>query len=96
MKEWLIIGIFINHSRLNKEILNKIFRLEIRLSKIIEINIIINKVEEIDPNDEIWFQKIIKSLNIIYRRGIPFNPKKCWGKNVKLIHINKLIKLINK
>ncbi|XKL63844.1 hypothetical protein PGB90_006208 [Kerria lacca] len=46
-------GIFINHSRLNKEILNKIFRLEIRLSKIIEINIIMNKVEEIDPNDEI-------------------------------------------
>lgn len=30
----------------------------------------------------------------MYRRGIPFNPKKCWGKNVRLIEINILIKLI--
>jgi len=61
---------------------------------IIEINIIINRVVEIAPIDEIEFHNINWSENIIYRRGIPFNPKKCWGKNVILIDTNKLIKLI--
>lgn len=30
----------------------------------------------------------------MYRRGIPFKPIICWGKKVKLIDMNKLIKLI--
>lgn len=30
----------------------------------------------------------------MYRRGIPLIPKKCWGKNVKLMEINRLKKLI--
>lgn len=37
----------------------------------------INNVVATDPNDEILFQIIIKSEKIIYRRGIPFKPKKC-------------------
>lgn len=56
----------------------------------IKINIIV----DVDPRDEILFQKIIKSEKIIYRRGIPFNPKKCWGKNVILVEIIIFIKLI--
>lgn len=40
---------------------------------------------EIDPKDDKLFQKIMKSEKIMYRRGIPFNPIKCWGKNVILV-----------
>lgn len=57
-----------------------------------------NVIKNIDvdnaPIDDIEFHAIMFSLNIIYRRGIPFNPIKCWGKNVKLIEINKFTKLI--
>lgn len=59
-----------------------------------EINIIINNDVEIAPADDKEFHIIKLSLNIIYRRGIPFKPIKCWGKNVILIDKNKLIKLI--
>jgi len=47
-----------------------------------------------DPKEEIKFQNVSWSVNIIYRRGIPFSPIKCCGKNVRLIDINILIKLI--
>lgn len=30
----------------------------------------------------------------MYRRGIPFNPKKCCGKKVKFVEVIILIKLI--
>lgn len=54
----------------------------------------IKKIVVNDPNEEILFQKIIMSEKIIYRRGIPLSPKKCWGKNVILVEIMILIKLI--
>lgn len=52
------------------------------------------KIVIIDPIEDKLFQKIIKSEKIIYRRGIPFNPRKCCGKNVILVDRIKLIKLI--
>ena len=51
-------------------------------------------------SDWILHKKLIKKSHVfvkditMYRRGIPFIPKKCWGKKVKLIEKNKLIKLI--
>lgn len=71
-----------------------IFRFELINSIIEYINMKINKIVEIDPIEEMLFQKIIKSEKIIYRRGIPFNPKKCCGKKVKLVDVIILIKLI--
>jgi len=53
-----------------------------------------NKDVEIAPTDDSEFHKIKLSEYIIYRRGIPFKPIKCWGKNVRLIDMNRLIKLI--
>lgn len=91
---WVKFGEFIIHSWLNNFILNIIFCFEIILSIIIEINIIKNIVVEIAPIDDSEFHIINWSENIKYRRGIPFNPRKCWGKNVILIDTNKLIKLI--
>lgn len=94
LKEWGRLGEFIIHSWLNSFILNISFCFDIILSIIIEMNIIINILVEIAPIEDKEFQNIIWSENIIYRRGIPFNPIKCWGKNVMLIETNKLIKLI--
>lgn len=74
--------------------MNISFCFDIILSIIIEINIITNIVVEIDPVDDNEFQNVKWSLNIIYRRGIPLSPRKCWGKNVMLIEMNRLIKLI--
>lgn len=82
------------HSWLNNLILNIIFLFDNILSIIIEINIIKNKAVEIAPKEDREFHIIKLSENIRYRRGIPFKPIKCWGKNVKLIEINILIKLI--
>ena len=48
----------------------------------------------IAPIEEILFHKIKKSEKIIYRRGIPFKPKKCCGKNVILVDTIILKKLI--
>lgn len=55
---------------------------------------IINMNDMIDPIDEVKFQKVKQSVEVIYRRGIPFNPKKCWGKNVKLIDMKMLRELV--
>jgi len=94
LNEWFSLGVFIIHSWLNIFNLNIIFCFDIILSIIIDTNIIINIVVEIAPVDDREFQNIIWSENIKYRRGIPFRPKKCWGKKVRLIEINRLIKLI--
>ena len=68
------------------------------MNKIISIinnkNIIVNIIIIIDPIDEILFHKIKKSEKIMYRRGIPFKPIKCCGKNVIFVEIIILKKLI--
>lgn len=76
--------------------LKTIFRLEIRLSSIIIKSIMKKRIVINEPIDEIEFQKIKLSENIIYRRGIPFSPNICCGKNVILIDTKILIKLIFK
>lgn len=50
--------------------------------------------EIIDPMEETIFHEINASGQSEYRRGIPFNPKKCWGKKVRFTPINIVIKWI--
>ena len=38
----------------------------------------------IEPKEEIEFQNKNISGQSLCRQGIPFSPKKCWGKKVKL------------
>lgn len=45
-------------------------------------------IEIDDPIDEIIFHNKKESGKSEYRRGIPDNPKKCWGKKVILTPIN--------
>lgn len=40
--------------------------------------------EIILPIEEIVFHAVYASGQSEYRRGIPFKPKKCWGKKVRL------------
>lgn len=77
-------------------VLKIIFCLDNIISNKIKIKIIKNKVVINDPIDDNVFQKINRSENIIYRRGIPFNPRKCWGKKVRLIDRKRFKKLIFK
>jgi hypothetical protein len=52
----------------------------------ISIKILI--IDIIDPIDEIMFH-VLKALGKSeYRRGIPFNPRKCCGKNVMFTPMN--------
>jgi hypothetical protein len=68
--------------------------LNIIISIVIKININVNIIVIKDPIDDKLFHIIIKSGKIIYRRGIPFNPKKCWGKKVILVDIKIFKKLM--
>ena len=52
------------------------------------MNMIVETNEMIDPKDEIVFHVEKLSLQSEYRRGIPFSPKKCWGKNVIFTPVN--------
>lgn len=52
------------------------------------INIKILIIVTIDPIDEIIFHIKNESGKSEYRRGIPDNPRKCCGKNVKFTPIN--------
>lgn len=52
------------------------------------MNIIIPRNEMFDPNDEMMFHLIYESGYSEYRRGIPANPRKCCGKNVRLTPMN--------
>lgn len=42
----------------------------------------------VDPIDEIVFHNVKASGKSEYRRGIPDNPRKCWGKNVIFTPMN--------
>lgn len=55
------------------------------------IIVIISKEEvvvDIDPKDDKVFQVAYESAKSEYRRGIPFKPRKCWGKNVIFTPVN--------
>lgn len=46
------------------------------------------KNDKIEPSEEIMFHFVKKSGKSEYRRGIPANPRKCWGKKVRLTPMN--------
>lgn len=52
--------------------------------------------EIVDPIEEITFQVKKASGKSEYRRGIPLNPRKCWGKKVMFTPINITINWIFK
>ena len=82
-------GKFCNHST---ECLvcarNKVSRFDVILSYVMQRNIITLANEIIDPIDEIIFHVVQASGQSEYRRGIPANPRKCFGKNVKFTPAN--------
>lgn len=73
---------------------NKIWRWEDNLSQIINIKYNTLVKEIIDPIDEITFHVKNASGKSEYRRGIPFSPRKCCGKNVILTPMNIIINWI--
>jgi len=86
---WSVGGLLLYHSlKLGFDWVLIIFRFVVILSQIMYINMKILIIDIIDPIDEIIFQ-VLKALGKSeYRRGIPFNPKKCWGKNVIFTPMN--------
>jgi hypothetical protein len=58
-------------------------RCDANASQIIKINRRSAVNDSIAPNDDTTFHFIRASGKSEYRRGIPLNPKKCCGKNVK-------------
>ena len=58
------------------------------LSHTIHIIIITDRNEMNEPKEETIFHGVKASGKSEYRRGIPFNPRKCWGKNVMLTPTN--------
>lgn len=45
-------------------------------------------IEIYDPMEDIMFHNENESGKSEYRRGIPFSPRKCWGKKVRFTPIN--------
>jgi len=66
----------------------KVVRFTLIASHIIKIKNRIATIERYDPIEEIMFHVINASGYSEYRRGIPFNPKKCWGKKVRFTPTN--------
>ena len=52
------------------------------------MNMMTARKEIRDPKEEITFQVVKESGQSEYRRGIPFNPKKCCGKKVMFTPTN--------
>lgn len=95
LKVCIWIGVLLIHSiEVGKVEVEIIFFLNLILSHKIHINKIILKVDIFLPRDEIEFHVEKASGKSEYRRGIPFSPKKCWGKKVKFTPKNILKKWI--
>lgn len=79
---------FIHSLKEGVDWLDSVKRLDVIPSHIIKIIKKILIIDKKDPKEDTIFQCEKALGKSEYRRGIPFKPKKCWGKKVRFTPIN--------